>query len=53
MVERVGRMMDGEETVIDDLSDEERAEQEQQPRNPKKRMMEVDIEEKRSGKDEL
>lgn len=31
------------ETNIDDISPEERTRQEQQPRNPKKRMMEVDL----------
>jgi Sec20 len=53
MVERVGRMMDGEETDVDDISDEERGKQEQQSRNPKKRMMEVEVEDKMQGKDEL
>ena len=54
MVEKVGKMIDeaGEGRIdIDNLSDEERREQEQQPRNPKKRMMEADVESGR--KDEL
>lgn len=70
MVEKVGRMMDeaaeggagGEErdggeggTNVDDISPEERSRQDQQPRNPKKRMMEVDVDDDRGGsrKDEL
>jgi protein transport protein SEC20 len=55
MVEEVGKMVDemkeGRGTNVDDISDEERRRQEEMPRNPKKRMMEVDVE---SGKkDEL
>jgi Sec20 len=56
MVGKVGRMMDGsaeqQGTNVDDIPEEERRRQAEQPRNPKKRMMEVDVEKER-GKDEL
>ena len=43
LVEEVGKMAEESErgTNVDDISDEERQRQEEQPRNPKKRMMEV------------
>jgi protein transport protein SEC20 len=46
MIEKIARMMDDEEEGVetDNLSEEERLAQEDQPRNPKKRMMEVDVE---------
>ena len=55
-VEKVGKMMEEssrERTNVDDISDEERKRQEEQPRNPKKRMMEVDVEKEQGRKDEL
>jgi pyrimidine deaminase RibD-like protein len=39
----VGRAAPAPVTNVDDISPEERRRQEQQPRNPKKRMMEVDL----------
>ena len=45
MIEKIGRMMEEQEdTYADDISDDERHQQEDQPRNPKKRMMEVEVE---------
>jgi hypothetical protein len=38
-----GRAAPARVTNVDDISPEERIRQEQQPRNPKKRMMEVDL----------
>ena len=55
MVEKVGRIVDESEergTNVDDISQEERR-QEEQPRNPKKRMMDINIEKERGRKDEL
>lgn len=54
MVEEVGKVADEAErgTNVDDISDEERKRQEELPRNPKKRMMEVGPDED-SPKDEL
>lgn len=53
-VEAVGKMAEAAEsgTNVDDITDEERQRQKEQPRNPKKRMMEVDIDADRL-KDEL
>ncbi|OAP63612.1 hypothetical protein AYL99_02839 [Fonsecaea erecta] len=47
MIEKVGRMMDDQETDVDDITDEERRAQQDQPKNTKKRMMEVDVEQVR------
>ncbi|ETI26307.1 hypothetical protein G647_03084 [Cladophialophora carrionii CBS 160.54] len=46
MVDKIGRMMENQPggTQIDDIAEEEPWPQEDQPRNPKKRMMEVDVE---------
>ncbi|RMZ87024.1 hypothetical protein DV736_g5746, partial [Chaetothyriales sp. CBS 134916] len=55
MVDKVGKMVDESQTAtfdIDNLSDEERRRQEEQARNPLKRMMEVDTDRNRK-KDEL
>lgn len=44
MIDKIGRMTENQEgTNIDDIPDDERRRQEEQPRNPKKRMMEVDV----------
>jgi hypothetical protein len=55
MVEEIGRMTEGNDHVvdIDHLSPEERKAQEEQPRNTKKRMMEVDVESPGPSRDEL
>lgn len=57
MVEQVGDMMDDTEgkraTNIDDISEEERRRQRESPRNPKKRMMEVEVDVDPGRKDEL
>ncbi len=53
MVEKVGRIVDESGTNVDDISEEERRWQDKQPRNPKKRMMEVDLGGKHGRKDEL
>ena len=53
MVNKVGSMMEESGTHVDDISEEERRRQEEQPRNPKKRMMEVDVEDGQGRKDEL
>ncbi|KIX98825.1 uncharacterized protein Z520_05286 [Fonsecaea multimorphosa CBS 102226] len=47
MIERIGRMMEDQGTNVDDITDEERRAQQDQPRNTKKRMMEVDVEQAR------
>lgn len=55
MVEEVGKMAQdakNRETNVDDITDEERRRQEDQPRNPKKRMMEAGIDADKA-KDEL
>lgn len=54
MVEELGQMAEDAQkgTNVDDISEEERRRQEEEPRNPKKRMMEVDVDAPR-GKDEL
>ena len=50
MIDKIGRMRENEGTNVDDISAEEQEEQEEQqeheeqPRNPTKRMMEVDVE---------
>ena len=53
MVEKVGKIVEGGGTNIDDITDEERKEQEEQPRNTKKRMMEVEVETPVALRDEL
>lgn len=53
MVEKIGRLTE-EGKSLEDLTDEEReAQSEEQPRNTKKRMMEVEIETPVASKDEL
>ncbi|KIW23127.1 uncharacterized protein PV07_11353 [Cladophialophora immunda] len=47
MIEKIGKMMEDEGTNVDDITDEERRAQQEQPRNTKKRMMEVDIQQAR------
>lgn len=50
MVEKIGRMIEDEGTNIEDITEEEWQAQQEQPRNTKKRMMEVDVE---HARDEL
>ncbi|KAK5196978.1 Protein transport protein sec20 [Exophiala xenobiotica] len=52
MVEKIGRMTE-QGTTVDDITEDERKAQEEQPRNTKKRMMEVDVETPAAGRDEL
>ena len=52
MVEKIGRMTE-HGTNVDDITEDERKAQEEQPRNTKKRMMEVDVETPAAGRDEL
>jgi hypothetical protein len=52
MVEKIGRMTE-QGTTVDDITEDERQAQEEQPRNTKKRMMEVEIETPAAGRDEL
>lgn len=54
MVEEVGQLAEEAQkgTNVDDISDEERRRQGEEPRNPKKRMMEVDVDASRA-RDEL
>ncbi|KIW91940.1 uncharacterized protein Z519_06922 [Cladophialophora bantiana CBS 173.52] len=47
MIEKIGRMMEDQGTNVDDITEEERRAQQEQPRNTKKRMMEVDVEQRR------
>ncbi|EXJ74098.1 uncharacterized protein A1O5_02392 [Cladophialophora psammophila CBS 110553] len=47
MIEKIGRMMEDQGTNVDDITEEERRAQQEQPRNTKKRMMEVDVEQPR------
>lgn len=62
LVDKIGKMAEKsqrqhEGTNVDDISDEERKRQEQLPRNPKKRMFEADVEDRKREearkKDEL
>ncbi|KAK5467714.1 Protein transport protein sec20 [Exophiala xenobiotica] len=52
MVEKIGRMTE-QGTTVDDITEDERKAQEEQPRNTKKRMMEVEVETPATGRDEL
>ncbi|KAL6246375.1 Protein transport protein sec20 [Rhinocladiella similis] len=52
MVEKIGRLTE-EGKSLEDLTEEEREAQSEQPRNTKKRMMEVEIETPVASKDEL
>ena len=52
MVEKIGRMTE-QGTNVDDITEDERKAQEEQPRNTKKRMMEVEVETPAAGRDEL
>ncbi|EXJ87068.1 hypothetical protein A1O3_04026 [Capronia epimyces CBS 606.96] len=52
MVEKVGQITEDGATNIDDITEEERKAQEEQPRNSLKRMMEVEVE-TRTARDEL
>ncbi|KIX02891.1 uncharacterized protein Z518_08834 [Rhinocladiella mackenziei CBS 650.93] len=53
VVETISRMIEDHGTNMDDLSGEERKTQQEQPRNSKKRMMEVEIETPGVSRDEL
>jgi hypothetical protein len=52
MVEKIGRMTE-QGTTVDDITGDERMAQEEEPRNTKKRMMEVEVETPVTRKDEL
>lgn len=48
MMEKIGRMVEDEGVDIDHVIEEERSAQQEQPRNTKKRMMEVDFDQARN-----
>lgn len=53
LVEKIGRLTEGEEVSVDDLPQEEHEASKEQPRNSMKRMMEVEVESPVPSRDEL